>query len=71
MLWTEIESLLTTKDHNNISNFIDHYTIHKYGKPDKINTVLRIIKEHNKKNNTKKLLDDIYSKSKYYEIFSI
>lgn len=66
MLWTEIESLLTTKDHNNISNFIDHYTIHKYGKPDKINTVLRIIKEHNKKNNTKELLDDIYSKSKYY-----
>lgn len=66
MLWSEIENLLTTKDHSNISNFVDHYTIHKYGKPDKINTVLRIIKKHNEKNNTKELLDDIYCKSKYY-----
>ena len=65
-LWAEIESLLTIKDNSNISSYIDHYTIHKYGKPDKINTVLRIIKKHNEKNNTKEILDDIYNKAKYY-----
>lgn len=66
-IWNEIDNLLILKNHNYLANFIDHYTIHKYGKPDKINTVLRIIKNHNKKNNTKELLEDIYAKSKYYK----
>ncbi len=65
--WASIESLLTAKSQSALSNFIDHYTIHKYGKADKVNTVLRVIKKANSKNNTKEILEDLYRKSRFYK----
>lgn len=64
--WSEIDGCLTIDNRNYLPIYIDHYTIHKYEKPDKVNTVLRIIKKANAKNNTKELLQDIYDKSLYY-----
>lgn len=65
--WANIESLLTAKSQSALSNFIDHYTVHKYGKADRINTVLRVIKKANSTNNTKEILEDLYRKSRFYK----
>ena len=67
-IWSDIENTLTTAKNNHLANFIDHYTIHKYEKPDKINTVLKIIKKANSQNSTKTILEDIYEKSKLYNL---
>ncbi|MCM1438415.1 MAG: DUF262 domain-containing protein [Roseburia sp.] len=65
--WTVMENNLIINNRSYLPAFIDHYTAHKYRKPDKkVNTVLRIIKQDNNKNNTKVILEDLYSKSKFY-----
>lgn len=67
-MWLKLENNLTIEDKSYLNIFINHYTIHKYRKPDnrKEDTVLRIIKQSNKSNSTKDILDDLYLKSKFY-----
>ena len=65
-LWTSMEDTLTISKKCALHNFVIHYTVHKYEKPNKTNTVLRIIKKYNQKNNTKAILDDLYEKSQFY-----
>ncbi|MCH5159912.1 MAG: DUF262 domain-containing protein [Clostridiales bacterium] len=66
-MWCAMEKHLTIKNNCYLPNFIVHYAIHKYEKPDKTNTLLRIIKKANQKNNTKSILSDLYEKSMYYK----
>jgi len=65
-LWAEMDSTLTINNKSYLAAYVDHYTVHKYQKPDSVNTVLRIIKKANAKNNTKELLQDMYDKAVYY-----
>lgn len=68
-LWLQMERDINIKNDIYIAYFIDHYITHKYSKASKSNSILRIIKNANERNDTKKILEDIVLKSKYYKWF--
>lgn len=68
-LWIKMEHDINIENDTYIAYFIDHYITHKYSKASKSNSILRIIKNANERNDTKKILDDIVLKSKYYRWF--
>ncbi len=67
--WAKMESTINARKDIYISYFIDHYITHKYAKPTTANSVLRIVKANNERNNTKDLLEDICNKAEYYKWF--
>lgn len=62
--WTKIEDLLK----NDISRFIKHYTIHKFGYNKDLSTYKQI-QTSNKKDEVNFLLDDLRVKANYYYKF--
>lgn len=69
--WNLLNENVYIENSSVLSDYLSHYTTHKYQKPDKKNNEFRIIRDSVDKHNVESLLNDIVEKSEIYRQFYI